>query len=202
MNKFDLKPGRREEDWIINLPVTDASSGIVIKDAVPDYRYGISQITITTTKDKKWIKFKNGNDDFIGPLELGKYNPITLDFKTTVYCDTGNSLSIQTEDEFELYVLIHGKTCFPIPSTPLNPFPANNATGVSTSAELSWESEFQSMNYNVYFGTDMNMELVSTQVENSYIPSLESSTKYYWRIDEFLDGNKAKGELWTFTTGE
>ena len=200
MNELNLTPGRRESDWILNVPVTDASSGIVLKEAKDDYRYGITKLTITTTEDEKTVSIKDGSDDFIGPLKLGKYNPIYLDCGTTVYGTVGNPLILKTEEEFELYVLVQGKTGPPIPSKPFNPTPSDGAVEVSTDTDLSWESQFKSVNYNVYFGTDSDPELVSTQIENSYSPTLSSETTYYWRVEEYLNGNKVMGDLWTFTT--
>ena len=200
MNELNLTPGRREKDWILNVPVTDASEGIVLKEAISDYRYGITKIVVTTTVNNKWIKLKDGDDDLIGPFSLGKDNPLYLEFDTAVYCTIGNALVLQSENDFEFYVLIHGKTGPPIPSKSFNPSPADGATDVSTDAELSWESECESVNYRVFFGTDSNPPLVSTQSEMSYSPSLSADTTYYWRINEFLNGNTVVGDTWTFST--
>ena len=175
----------------------------MIKEAIEDYRYGISKIIIVSTEDKKWIKILDGDNDFLGPFILGKYIPLVLDFGTTVYATTGNALTLIGESDFDMYVMVQGKTGPPIPMPATNPSPSNGATEVSTSVVLSWDTVYESVNYRVYFGTSSgSLDMVSEQTAKTYAPVLSSNTTYYWRIDEYLDGNTAIGETWTFTTGE
>jgi hypothetical protein len=199
--ELNLVPSAQAVDWILNVAETDASAGVVLKPAAPDYRHGVKSITVSTAEDEKQITLLNGATPFIGPIELGKYIPITLNFESPVYCTKDNALVLKTEEEFDVYLLIHGVTGPPIPSKPINPTPADGAISVSTSADLSWESQFQSVNYEVYFGTSAgDMPLVSAQSELTYTPSLTSATTYYWRVDESLGGTTVEGNTWSFTT--
>ena len=200
ITELNLTPGRREKDWILNGVVTDASGGIDLREAIPDYRYGIKKLTITPNVEGKWVKILDGDDTIIGPIASLAYVPYQVEFNSVVYGEAGNALILKTQEAFPVHVLIEGKTSPPIPSKPFNPSPANGETSVSTDTELSWESVYQSVNYRVFFGTDNNPDLVSTQSENTYSPSLLENTTYYWRINEFLNGNTVVGDTWTFST--
>jgi hypothetical protein len=94
-----------------------------------------------------------------------------------------------------------------------NPSPADEATGVSTTADLSWSAGYYATDVNghdVYFGTDYNSvadanhsssEYKGVQDSNSYDPgTLSASTTYYWAIDEINDTNVWPGYVWSFTT--
>jgi hypothetical protein len=201
ITELDLTPGKREADWVLNVQETEASTGIVLREAIPDYRYGIKSVRISAGEDEKWMVLKNGDDDFIGPFCLSKYVPFSLEFPSTVYGDTGEALSIQTETDFPIYLCIRGVTCRPIPSVPFNPSPAYGATDVATNATLSWDSVYESVQYMVYLGTTLNtLAMVSDQAEKTYSPALADNTTYYWRVDEYLGGDSARGNLWTFST--
>ena len=94
-----------------------------------------------------------------------------------------------------------------------SPSPADNATGVSTTADLSWSAGYYAASTNghdVYFGTDYNSvadanhssaEFKGTQSSTTYDPgTMSSSTTYYWAIDEVNDSNVWPGDVWGFTT--
>lgn len=200
VNELNIETGRLEKDWVINATIADASTGVVLKSAVPDYRYGIKSLVISTVEDEKNISILDGDSVLIGPVQLGKYNPLTINFLSPVYNTKGNSLTVKTDVEFDFFLIIQGTTGFPVPSKPFNPNPSDGATG--SVSVLGWESDNQSITFSVYLGTNSNsLELVSTQTETSYSPtSLNENTQYYWRVDESLNGNYAKGDVWSFTT--
>jgi hypothetical protein len=92
-----------------------------------------------------------------------------------------------------------------------NPSPLDVAENVCPGATLSWTpGEFCVDDHNVYFGT--SLDYVSEGAEpclphhdtNSFTPSLELDTTYYWRIEEVNDACEASpwaGPIWQFTTG-
>jgi len=202
MTELNLTPGRRETDWIINVASSDASGGIDLKSAIPDYRYGIKTLDITPNEGNKWFKIMDGENVLVGPVGMPQNVTYHLDLKSPVYGTAGNALILKTESAYWIHLIVQGTTGPPIPSKPTNPSPANEETGVLTSATLTWESVYESVNYKVYFGTsESGMTMVSDQSELEYDPSLSVNTTYYWRIDEYLDGNTATGDVWTFTTG-
>lgn len=92
------------------------------------------------------------------------------------------------------------------PNPPSNPNPANNATSVSTNANLSWECsdpDGDPLTYDVYFGTSASPPLVNSgQSSTTYDPgNLNEETTYYWKIEAHDDhGNSTMGAVWQFTT--
>ena len=91
-----------------------------------------------------------------------------------------------------------------LPGKATSPAPSNGATGVSTSATLSWASGTNTDSFDVYFGTDSTPdagELQGNQTATSFDPgTLASSTTYYWRIDSVNGDGTTTGDVWSFTT--
>jgi subtilisin family serine protease len=95
------------------------------------------------------------------------------------------------------------------PNMPGNPSPANNATGISVNADLSWTGgdpdAGDTATYDVYFGTNTTPPLVSTnQTGTTYDPgTLADDTIYYWQIvARDNHGAESTGPVWWFSTGE
>ncbi|HPS55650.1 MAG TPA: LamG domain-containing protein, partial [Sedimentisphaerales bacterium] len=92
-----------------------------------------------------------------------------------------------------------------------DPEPANNTKYVPINKTLSWHAGNYATSHDVYFGRDSqavlnadssSAEYMGNQTSNSYLPSLELNTTYYWRVDE-VDGSEIyKGNLWSFTTAD
>ena len=88
------------------------------------------------------------------------------------------------------------------PGQATNPSPANGATGVSTSAQLSWSAGSGATSHDVYFGTTSPGTFRGNQAGTTYNPgTLNYSTVYYWRIDEKNAYGTTTGPVWHFTTG-
>lgn len=94
------------------------------------------------------------------------------------------------------------------PYMPASPNPADGAMNVTLTASLSWIGGDPNFNdqvhYDVYFGTDDPLPLVSDdQLAPTWDPpgDLEYGTKYYWQIIAFDEVNDSTvGTEWTFTT--
>ncbi|MHC4737300.1 MAG: DNRLRE domain-containing protein [Planctomycetota bacterium] len=90
------------------------------------------------------------------------------------------------------------------PGKATNPSPANSATGVSITADLSWTAGSGSTSSDVYFGTDSTPdsgEDQGNQTATTFDPgTLSNSTTYYWRIDEINGEGTTTGDVWNFTT--
>ncbi len=92
------------------------------------------------------------------------------------------------------------------PGIPSNPNPADNATSVSTNANLSWvcsDPDEDPLTYDVYFGTSSNPPLVNSgQGETIYdVGILNEETTYYWKIKAHDDhSNSTTGDIWQFAT--
>jgi len=89
------------------------------------------------------------------------------------------------------------------PSKATNPDPANEETGVSVSADLSWTAGGGADSHDVYFGTTSPGDSQGNQAETTFNPpgDMDNSTTYYWRIDEVNTYGTTTGDVWSFTTG-
>ncbi|NIO62429.1 MAG: hypothetical protein GTN71_17180, partial [Anaerolineae bacterium] len=90
------------------------------------------------------------------------------------------------------------------PGQATNPSPADGATDVSTTADLSWTAGSGADSHDVYFGTDPTpdgTEFQGNQTQTTFDPgTMANSTTYYWRIDEVNAGGTTTGVVWSFTT--
>ncbi len=82
-----------------------------------------------------------------------------------------------------------------------NPNPADGATGVNTTAELSWMAGRGATSHDVYFGTSNPPPFIRNQPNTIYDPgTMDYLTTYYWRIDEVNTYGTIRGAVWSFTT--
>lgn len=92
------------------------------------------------------------------------------------------------------------------PNKPNTPDPANRSTGVSISADLSWncsDPDNDTLTYDVYFGTTSPpKKIVTNQSKTSYDPGIMNYTiKYYWQIIAWDNHSETSiGPQWEFTT--
>jgi hypothetical protein len=81
--------------------------------------------------------------------------------------------------------------------------PADTATNVITTTQLSWAAASNATSYNLYFGTDNPPSNIINGITAStpYNPgTLNPITKYYWRIDSVNSAGTTTGVVWSFTT--
>ncbi len=96
------------------------------------------------------------------------------------------------------------------PGKATSPSPANSATGVSVTADLSWTADAGATSHDVYFGTNQtnvtnattaSAEFKGNQAGATYdTGTMANNVTYYWRIDEKNAGGTTKGDIWNFTT--
>ena len=109
---------------------------------------------------------------------------------------TDNDGAVTTSSAVEITVLE-----VPLPGQASNPNPANGATGVSTTADLSWTTGSNAVSHNVYFGTTSPGTFRGNQIDTTFDPgTMDSNTTYYWRIDEVNVSGTTTGTVWSFTT--
>lgn len=88
------------------------------------------------------------------------------------------------------------------PTQAAEPFPADNATGVSVTARLRWKGDPTATAHAVYLGAGGVLEKVAEQADTTLDPGpLLPNTVYYWRIDEKNTIGTTIGKVWKFTTG-
>jgi Zn-dependent metalloprotease len=86
------------------------------------------------------------------------------------------------------------------PGAPATPSPSNAATGVATTAALTWSAP-GATSYDVAFGTLNPPPAVATNLTNAtYSPTMTASTTYFWRVTARNGGGSTAGPVWSFTT--
>lgn len=82
-----------------------------------------------------------------------------------------------------------------------NPIPANGGVNVDANADLSWTAGTGTASLDVYFGTVNPPLFVANVLPVNYEPpTMNYSTKYYWRVDEKVGNCTTTGDIWSFTT--
>ena len=131
--------------------------------------------------------------------DVNSYDPGTLNYGTTYYWRI---------DEFDGAVMVKGNiwSFTTLSGKASNPSPSNAAGNIAPDITLSWSAATYATSHDVYFGTsssevDSSTTPVATTSSASYDPgTLNYSTTYYWRIDEFDGAVTVKGDIWSFTT--
>jgi hypothetical protein len=89
----------------------------------------------------------------------------------------------------------------PLPGQAGNPSPADSATDVAVSADLSWTAGSDATGHDVYFGTISPGSFQGNQTATTFDPGIMANdTTYYWRIDEINATGTTIGSVWNFTT--
>ena len=87
------------------------------------------------------------------------------------------------------------------PPTCVTPTPVDGAINLDGYIVLSWTPSATATAYDVYFGTNPNPPLVSTQGGTSYDPGLlTSNTTYYWKVNPANANGLSSCPVWSFTT--
>jgi hypothetical protein len=90
------------------------------------------------------------------------------------------------------------------PTAPIEPSPADGATGVAPSVDLSWGGGEGGVVYNLLMGKDAALkdaQLEGTTLAKHWAKSaLASSTTYYWRVIAKSKWGTTPSAVWSFTT--
>ena len=197
ITNLKLSPTVVESTWIRNIVDDNAVDGVSVIEAIDEYSHVIQSILINSNGSNKWIKLYDGNDVVLGPFALNKNTPLELNFIEPLYCLPGHALMLQTEDEFDVHLIITGSTLPPPLSEAINPTPADGATSVDINPTLSWDSSPQVISAKVY----LDGAFMGVSDNGSYTAgTLQPETVYTWRVDD-TDGNTTMtGTEWSFTT--
>ncbi len=108
------------------------------------------------------------------------------------------------DDVFHLIELERGGTPQDPPGQSSNPNPPNEAADVALNMVLSWTVGTGATEHGIYFGTDSLLgsgTFKGIQSGDTFDPdTLQLSTTYYWRVDEYNSGGTTTGPVWKFTT--
>jgi len=92
-------------------------------------------------------------------------------------------------------------TPIPPPGQATSPTPADIATNVSLTQDLSWTAGPNALSHDVYFGTVNPPPSQGNQAGTTFdTGTMANGTTYYWRIDEKNAGGTTTGTVWSFTT--
>ena len=87
-----------------------------------------------------------------------------------------------------------------------NPNPADGLVNVSLSDKnLAWSGDTWATSYKVYAGTHLPLSYLGEVTSPTYpnYPTPNAETTYFWRVDEYVNGQLAvSGDVWRFTTSQ
>ena len=124
------------------------------------------------------------------------FDPCAMTADTTYYwrIDSNNVAGMTTGSVWSF-------TTLAMPGQVSSPSPANAATNVSITADLSWTAGSGATNYDVYFGLSSPGNYQDSQTATSFDPgTLNNAATYYWRIDSINAAGTTTGTVWSFTT--
>jgi hypothetical protein len=134
---------------------------------------------------------------FQGNQTATTFDPGTMANDTTYYwrIDEINAGGTTTGNVWSFTTIVAA------PSQATNPSPADSATDVAVSADLSWTAGSGSTSSDVYFGTTSPGTFQGNQTATTFDPgTMDNGATYYWRIDELNAGGTTTGTVWSFTT--
>jgi glutaredoxin len=165
--------------------------------------------TWTNTMNWDGHNYQNGYGVYYGNIQYGNIMVIAVMFNNTwhqgySYPPSSNPFNAYYVDDAAGFWVGDNRP----PNVPSNPSPANGATSVDITKDLSWvggdpDPTHDHVTYDVYFGTTSPPPLVSSdQTGLTYdTGTMAYSTKYYWQIIATDNhGASADGPIWSFTT--
>ncbi|MHC4395735.1 MAG: DNRLRE domain-containing protein [Planctomycetota bacterium] len=136
-------------------------------------------------------------DEFQGNQTATTFEPGTLTNDVTYYwrIDQVNSDGTTEGTVWSFTTIVAA------PGQATNPSPADSATDVNSTADLSWTAGSDATSHNVYFGTTSPGTSQGNQTATSFdTGTMDANTTYYWRIDEINTAGTTTGNVWSFTT--
>ena len=87
-----------------------------------------------------------------------------------------------------------------LPDAPTNPFPTDQSTIAPNNVTLTWQTGANTDTTKIYFGETPMPTVFTVLTTNTFIPTLEENTQYYWQIIHTNANGTTEGPIWTFTT--
>lgn len=230
-NFYQITP-QSIDNWGTSVKITFADSNTVVAfEACDASLYGNNFANFQSDINDNYYRDNGGIVDYVTCFNnrelfmykdgtLPKVDGVTVNLNITpnyqgsyLYNDSEYGSTIHLKDP--LNNTLNLDFTYPTPSSmTTTPTPADGATGVSISQQLSWNVAGSASYYDVFFGTSATAisNAVPTnppsglhkahQTGTSYNPgTLSNNTTYYWRIDTVnATGSVTVGSVWSFTT--
>jgi len=205
----------------IHVYVTEVESSMGWNDTVghpytfPLLDYAFNQ-DISITSGGTWTSsliwdghnHSDGQGNDFGTIQFGNLQVITAVFNSDVHQGFSDPPS---GNPFDAYYVDDAAgvwlgTPHP-PAVPTNPKPADGATNIDVSKDISWTNNDQDIGEDVYsdlyFGTTIPPPLLKANIfEMTYdVGIMQFHTQYYWKIVAHDNhGQVTEGPIWSFTT--
>ncbi len=143
------------------------------------------------------------SNDLQDNITATTFDPGVLNETTTYYwrIDERNQCGLTIGDTWSFTTGL----CL-VPTAATNPSPGHLEDNVSIFAQLSWAPGSYAVSHDVYLSTDAiidSNDFIGNTTNTVMDPgTLDTSTTYYWRVDEKNVCGTATGTVWSFTTGE
>jgi hypothetical protein len=138
-----------------------------------------------------------GAGEYKGEQAGTTFDTGTMSTDTTYYwrIDEKNACGTTTGDVWSFTTI-----CTTSPGKATRPAPANEATSVSVTTDLSWKAGAGATSHDVYFGTSSPGTFQGNQTGTTFdTGTMSNDTTYYWRIDEKNACGTTTGDVWSFT---
>jgi len=209
VKQIELEPGGSAQQFTLQTNFTGGGGTVPGQASSPSPANGATSVGVTT--DISWTAGSGAtsHDVYFGTTSPGTlrgnqtattYDTGTMTAGTTYYwrIDEKNSYGTTTGAVWSFTTAAAGTP----PGQASSPTPANGATSVGTTTDLSWTAGSGATSRDVYFGTANPPPLVSSnQTGTTYdTGTMGSGTTYYWRINEKNSYGTTTGTVWSFTT--
>jgi len=167
-----------------------------------------NKVDVNTNIVLKWLAGSGAtsHDVYFGTTSPGTFQgnqtettydpPETLSYNTTYYWRIDEKNACGTT-----IGMVWRFTTVAPPGKAISPSPANGATDVGVTTDLSWTAGSGATSHIVYFGTTSPGTLQGEQGGTTFdTGTMSTNTTYYWRIDEKNTAGTTTGDVWSFTT--
>jgi len=159
------------------------------------------------SNDVVWVGTYNGG---VCRLEAGNWtqytasnSPLANNYSWAVCAASPMELWLGTNLGVTVYK-IQGGEIPPLPGSATSLSPANGATGVSITANLTWTAGSNAVSHDLYLSTDSTVDVndfVRNQTGATFdLGTMPYTTTYYWRVDERNSSGRTVGSVLSFTT--
>lgn len=189
--------------------VTPATYGAIAGQVLaPDGKTPVEGASVQTNPPTSAIATDSWGKFSISNITVGSY---TVTASKSGYAQTSVSVNV-TSDKTVQAVIFLSSGSMSSPAVPINPAPANQATGQPLSLTLSWHTPSpvagitDTTRYNVYLyksGSTVPDLIASGITDTSTtISNLQLNTTYFWQVaaKTATDTASSNSEIWSFTT--